>query len=70
MFVRVDYNESFEVEADTSDYCIAATLNKQRRLVTSFSRTLNNNEIKNQPVEKEVAATVGELHEWRHFLTF
>ena len=37
MLVTVNYDETFEVETDASDYCIAATLNQQGRPVAFFS---------------------------------
>ena len=64
----IDFNETFVVETDASDFCIAATLNQRGRPVAFFSRTLNNNEIKHHPVEKEAAAIVESIQEWRSFL--
>ena len=64
----IDLNEQFVVETDASDFCIAATLNQKGRPVAFFSRTLNQNEIKHHPVEKEAAAIVEAIQEWRHFL--
>ena len=64
----IDYEGSFEVETDASDFCIAATLNQNGRPVAFFSRTLNPSEINHPPVEKEAAAIVESVREWRHFL--
>ena len=64
----IDYSETFVVETDASDFCIAATLNQKGRPVAFFSRTLNPHEIKHHPVEKEAAAIVESIRQWRHFL--
>lgn len=64
----IDLNETFVVETDASDFCIAATLNQKGRPVAFFSRTLNSNEIKHHSVEKEAAAIVESIQEWRYFL--
>ena len=64
----IDYEGSFVVETDASDFCIAATLNQNGRPVAFFSRTLNNSEINHPPVEKEAAAIVESIRAWRHFL--
>jgi hypothetical protein len=58
----------FTVETDASDFCIAATLNQQGRPVAFFSRTLHPSEIQHHAVEKEAAAIVESIREWRHFL--
>ena len=64
----IDYNQEFVVETDASDFCIAATLNQMGRPVAFFSRTLSPCEIKHHAVEKEAAAIVESVREWRHFL--
>ena len=64
----IDFNQEFVVETDASDFCIAATLNQGGRPVAFFSRTLNGSEIKHHAVEKEAAAIVESIREWRHFL--
>ena len=64
----IDFNQEFVVETDASDFCIAATLNQQGRPVAFFSRTLSGCEIKHHAVEKEAAAIVESIREWRHFL--
>ena len=64
----IDFNQEFVVETDASDYCIAATLNQEGRPVAFFSRTLSGSEIKHHAVEKEAAAIVESIREWRHFL--
>ena len=64
----IDPNGEFVLETDASDFCIAATLNQQGRPVAFFSRTLNPNEIRHHAVEKEAAAIVESIREWRHFL--
>ena len=66
--VTVDPEETFVVETDASDFCIAASLNQKGRPVAFFSRTLSQNEVHHPPVEKEAAAVVEALREWRHFL--
>ena len=68
MLATIDYNESFEVETDASNHCIAATLNQQRRPVTFFSWTQNNKRIKHHAVEKEAAAIVETVQQWHYFL--
>ena len=64
----IDFNQEFVVETDASDYCIAATLNQQGRPVAFFSHTLSGSETKHHAVEKEAAAIVESIREWRHFL--
>ena len=64
----IDFNQEFVVETDASDFCIAATLNQGGRPVAFFSRTLSGSEIKHHAVEKEAAAIVESIREWRHFL--
>ena len=64
----IDYNREFVVETDASDFCIAATLNQLGRPVAFFSRTLHGSEIGHHAVEKEAAAIVESIREWRHFL--
>ena len=64
----IDPEGDFTVETDASDFCIAATLSQQGRPVALFSRTLKPNEIKHHSVEKEAAAIVESIREWRHFL--
>ena len=64
----IDPEGEFMVETDASDFCIAATLNQQGRPVAFFSRTLNQHELNHHAVEKEAAAIVESIREWRHFL--
>ena len=64
----IDFDQEFVVETDASDFCIAATLNQGGRPVAFFSRTLSGCEIKHHAVEKEAAAIVESIREWRHFL--
>ena len=64
----IDPEALFVVETDASDFCIAATLNQKGRPVAFFSRTLKHNEIKHHSVEKEAAAIVESIRDWRHFL--
>lgn len=64
----IDPEAQFVVETDASDFCIAATLNQKGRPVAFFSRTLKHNEIKHHSVEKEAAAIVESIRDWRHFL--
>ena len=64
----IDPEGEFVVETDASDFCIAATLNQQGRPVAFFSRTLNQHELNHHAVEKEAAAIVESIREWRHFL--
>ena len=64
----IDANQPFVVETDASYFCLAATLNQQQRPVAFFSRTLKRSEYKHHPVEKEAAAIVESLREWRPFL--
>ena len=64
----IDNEAEFVVETDASDYCIAATLNQKGRPVAFFSRTLSPNEVRHHAVEKEAAAIVESIQEWRHFL--
>ena len=56
------------METDASYLCLAATLNQQQQPVAFFSRTLKRSEYKHHPVEKEAAAIVESLREWRPFL--
>ena len=64
----IDPECEFVVETDASDFCIAATLNQQGRPVAFFSRTLSQHELNHHAVEKEAAAIVESIREWRHFL--
>ena len=64
----IDWNAEFVVETDASDFCIAATLNQKGRPVAFFSRTLSPSEIRHHSVEKEAAAIVESIREWRHYL--
>ena len=64
----IDFNQEFVVETDASDFCIAATLNQQGRPVAFFSRTLHPSEIQHHAVEKEAAAILESIREWRQFL--
>ena len=64
----IDFEQEFVVETDASDFCIAATLNQNGRPVAFFSRTLSSCEIKHHAVEKEAAAIIESIREWRHFL--
>ena len=64
----IDPSQELVVETDASDFCIAATLNQQGRPVAFFSRTLHGSEIGHHAVEKEAAAIVESIREWRHFL--
>ena len=64
----INYDESLDVETDASDFCIAATLNQRGRPVAFLSRTLNPNEIRHHAAEKEAAAIVEAVKQWRHFL--
>ena len=64
----IDSSASFVVETDASDFCVAATLNQNGRPVAFFSRTLNPHEINHHAVEKEAAAIVESIREWRHYL--
>ena len=64
----INYNKRFDVKTDASDFCIAAMLNQRGRPVAFFSQTLNPNEIRHHAVEKEAAAIVEAVKQWRHFL--
>ena len=64
----IDPDQELVVETDASDFCIAASLNQQGRPIAFFSRTLHGSEIKHHAVEKEAAAIVESIREWRHFL--
>lgn len=64
----IDYNETFTVETDASDYAIAATLSQNRRPVAFFSRTLSGPERRHSSIEKEAAAIIEALRKWRHYL--
>ena len=60
---------SFQVETDASDHTLSATLNKKRRPVAFFSRTLTGPELKRSSVEKEATAIVEAVRKWKHYLT-
>ena len=64
----IDPAGEFSLETDASDFCIAATLNQQGRPVAFFSRTLSPTERRHHAVEKEAAAIVESIRDWRHFL--
>ena len=68
MLVSIDPMIPFVVETDASDFCVAATLNQNGRPVAFFSRTLNQNEIRHPPVEKEATAIIEAVRNWIHFL--
>ena len=64
-------NESlpFEIEADASEFSLAATLNQNGRPVAFFTRMLNGPELKYPAIEKEAAAIIESISKWRHYLT-
>ena len=69
MVQAVDETQPFQVETDTSEFALSATLNQNGRPVAFFSRTLNKSELKHASVEKEAAAIVEAVRKWRHYLT-
>ena len=59
----------FEVETDTSEVALAATLNQNGKPVAFFSRTLQGSELKYASIEMEAQAIIEAVRHWRHFLT-
>ncbi|XP_059819975.1 uncharacterized protein LOC132391153 [Hypanus sabinus] len=64
----VDETIPFQVESDTSDFTLAATLNQEGRPVAFFSCTLQGSEIRHSVMEKEAQAIVEAIRHWRHYL--
>lgn len=56
MVGTINEDKPFQVEIDTSNLCITATLNQERHPVAFWSQTLNAQEQHHSPVEKGVAA--------------
>ena len=66
--VAIDSSLPFEIETDTSEHAIAASLTQNGRLVAFFSRTLTSAEQKHSSVEKEAYAIVETIRKWQHLL--
>ena len=65
----IDEAETFQIETDSSEFALAATLNQNGRPVAFFSRTLGKSELKYPAVEKEAAAIIKAVRQWKHYLT-
>ena len=64
----IDESLPFQVETESSDYALVATLNQQGRPVAFFARTLQPHEMLHPSVEKEAMAIIESIRNWRHFL--
>jgi len=77
--VAVDECEPLEVETDTSEVAIAATLNQNGRPVALFSKRrflktccvflFRGSELKHPSIEKEAQAIIEVVCYWKHYLT-
>ena len=65
----IDEAEAFQIETDSSEFALAATLSQNGRPVAFFSRTLRKSELKYPAVEKEAAAIINAVRQWKHYLT-
>ena len=63
-----DLDLLFEVQTDASDRALGGVLVQERHPVAFESRKLNNAEQRYSTHEKEMAAVVHYLQQWRHYL--
>ena len=64
-----DESLPFEIETDTSEHALAATLNKNGKSVAFVKRMLNALELNYPAIEKEAAAIIASIRKWKHYLT-
>ncbi|XP_022864502.1 uncharacterized protein LOC111384459 [Olea europaea var. sylvestris] len=63
-----DFNKSFEVQTDASDFAIGGVLMQEGHPIAFESRKLNDTERRYTVQEKEMTAIVHCLRVWRHYL--
>ena len=64
----LDFERSFEVQIDASDFSIGGVLMQDGHMVAYESRKLQDRERRYPVHEKEITAIIHCLHVWRHYL--
>ena len=65
----IDESQPFELETDASEFALAAALNQNSRPAAFLSRTIHGSELKHPTIEKEAAAIIEAVRQWKHYLT-
>jgi hypothetical protein len=68
ILVLPDFNKTFQVKCDASEFAIRAVLSQDDKPVTYFSEKLNEMKVKYSTYDKEFYAVIQALKKWRHYL--
>jgi hypothetical protein len=66
--VLSDFQKTFQVKCDASEFAIGAVLSQDDRPIAYFSEKLNEAKVKYSTYDKEFYAIIQALKKWRHYL--
>jgi hypothetical protein len=68
VLVLPDFQRTFQVKCDASEFALGPVLSQEDRTIAYFSEKLNEVKVKYSTYEKELYAIIHALKKWRHYL--
>jgi hypothetical protein len=68
ILVLLDFKMTFQVKCDARGFAIGESFSQEDRLITYFSKKLNEAKVKYSMYDKDFYAIIQALKKWRHYL--